>query len=70
MPTEYRIDCLRDSLLGARDKRANQLMANRATEGWELVRFTPMQVLGTDVGLHLLFRRVDRRGAAPAQPHR
>lgn len=59
MPTEYEIDCLRDSLMAPRDVRANRLLTARARDGWELVRFSPMRMLATDIGLYFLFRRVE-----------
>lgn len=68
MVTEYEIHCVRDSLLGARDTRANEVIAARAREGWELVKVSPMRMFATDVGLHLLFRRSTRSAPSPGGP--
>lgn len=57
MNYEYELVCLRDSLLGTREKRANTVISARVREGWDLARMSSMRVLGSDVGLHLLFRR-------------
>lgn len=58
MVREHEIFCVRDSLLGARDARANRVIAAREREGWELVKVSPMRMLASDVGVQLLFRRV------------
>lgn len=62
MNFEYELVCLRDGLLGSREQRANSVISTRAGEGWDLARILPMRVLGSDVGLQLLFRRERQRG--------